>query len=126
MADHIGNSRFVAVGQQGVRIASADGGKTWGAEQVGKEGEVYRAVAFGNGRYVAVGSFGGKNAFASTADGAKWEVNQKDGQYKFYVRGIGFGGCGEEGKPAFLGIGGDPGSVGGSAPFVITSADGVN
>jgi len=109
---------FIAVGQQGVRITSPDG-KTWSHEQTGKEGEVYRAVAFGNGRYVAVGTFGGKNIFASSADGQKWEMSSKDGKYSLYVRGLAFG------NKSFLGIGGDPGSVGGSAPFVMTTPDGV-
>lgn len=109
---------FVAVGQQGVRIISPDG-KTWLREQTGKEGEVYRAIAFGNGRYVAVGTFGGKNIFASSTDCQKWETSSKDGKYSLYVRGLGFG------NGAFLGIGGDPGSVGGSAPFVLTTPDGV-
>jgi photosystem II stability/assembly factor-like uncharacterized protein len=111
-------SLFIAVGEQGARITSADG-KKWSAEQTGKEGEVYRAVAFGNGRYVAVGTFGGKNIFASSADGQKWETSSKDGKYSMYVRGVGFG------KEAFLGIGGDPGAVGSSAPFVLTTPDGV-
>ena len=35
-----------------------------------------------------------------------------------YLRGIGFG------KDSFLGLGGDPGSVGDSKPFVMTSDDG--
>ena len=109
---------FVAAGHQGVRITSPDG-KTWSPEQTGKEGEVYRAVAFGNGRYVAAGTFGGKNIFASSPDGKKWETSSKDGKYSMYVRGLGFA------KDAFLAIGGDPGSVGGSAPFVLTTPDGV-
>jgi photosystem II stability/assembly factor-like uncharacterized protein len=117
---------FIAAGQQGARIASADGGKTWQPQQVGKEGEVYRAVAFGNGRFVAVGSFGGKNIIAATADGAKWDLTTKDGQYRFFIRGLGFGGnATPDAKGFFLGIGGDPGSVGGSAPFVVTSTDGA-
>jgi hypothetical protein len=119
-------SLFIAAGQQGARIASADGGKTWQPQQVGKEGEVYRAVAHGNGHFVAIGSFGGKNVIAATPDGAKWDVSYKDGQYRFFVRGLGFGGNPTpDAKGFFLGIGGDPGSVGGSAPFVITSADGA-
>jgi hypothetical protein len=109
---------FIAVGHQGVRITSPDG-KNWSSEQTGKEGEVYRAAAFGNGRYVAVGTFGGKNIFASSTDCLKWDMSSKDGKYSLYVRGLGFGNGG------FLGIGGDPGSVGGSAPFVLLTKDGV-
>jgi photosystem II stability/assembly factor-like uncharacterized protein len=111
-------SLFVAAGHEGVRISSPDG-NIWSREQTGKEGEVYRAVAFGNGRYVAVGTFGGKNIFASSRDCQKWDYSSKDGKYSLYVRGLGFA------KDAFLAIGGDPGSVGGSAPFVLTTTDGV-
>ena len=39
---------FVAVGHDGLRLTSDDG-KDWKPAQAGKEGEVYRAVAFGNG-----------------------------------------------------------------------------
>ena len=60
-------SRFIAVGHRGLRIASTDG-KAWTNLQTGKEGEVYRAVSHGNGRFAAVGSFGGSNIRASTAD----------------------------------------------------------
>lgn len=109
---------FVAVGHQGQRLVSDDGIE-WKNQQLGKEGELYRAVCFGNGRYVAVGTYGGQNIFASSADGATWETSQRDGKYKDYVRGLGFG------NGTFLAIGGDPGSVGSSSPFVVMSADGV-
>ena len=109
---------FVAVGQQGQRIVSTDGA-TWKDAQLGKEGEVYRAVAYGNGRYVAVGTFGGNNIFAVTTDGVTWQTGTKDGKYRDFIRGLGFGHGG------FLGIGGDPGTVGGSNPFVCTSDDGI-
>src|SRR3954463_4044869 len=97
--------RFAAVAQNGHRIVSADG-TDWTNLQSGKEGEIYRAVCHGNGRFVAVGTFGGNNIFAATRDGATWETGKKDGQYKNYFRGLGFG----NGK--FVAIGGDPGSVG--------------
>jgi hypothetical protein len=109
---------FVAVGHNGLRIAS-ENGTDWKHQQSGKEGETYRAAAFGNGRFVAVGSYGGGNIFASTRDGITWETRTKDGKYSKYVRGLGFG------NGQFLGIGGDPGSVGSSSPFVLRSADGV-
>src|SRR3954469_17204983 len=110
-------SLFAAVGQDGTRIVSRDG-VTWEYLATGKEGEVYRAVAFGNGRCVAVGTFGGKNILASSADGEKWESTSIDGKYKNYVRGLGFG------NKMFVAIGGDPGSVGASSPFVMLSDDG--
>src|SRR5687767_12819090 len=83
-------SIFVAAGHQGLRMIS-ENGADWAQIQIGKEGEYYRAVAFGNGRYVAAGTFGGQNVFSSTADGVKWETSFKDGQHKNYVRGLGFG-----------------------------------
>ncbi len=108
---------FVAVGQDGLRIVSDDG-VAWRDAQTGKEGQTYRALAFGNGRFVAVGSYGGENIFASTSDGVTWETGKKEAKYVNYLRGLGFDG------QQFLGIGGDPGSVGSSKPFVATSPDG--
>jgi len=109
---------FVAVGHQGQRLLSRDGGRKWEGLQLGKEGETYRAVAFGGGRCVAIGSYGGSNLFAVTTDGITWKTSTKDAQYSRYLLGLGYG------KDAFVGIGGDPGSVGGSQPFVMTTADG--
>lgn len=108
---------FAAVGHDGTRLVSPDG-VTWQHLATGKEGEVYRAVAFGNGRCVAVGTYGGKNLFASTADGQKWDLGDRDGKYKLYVRGLGFG------NKMFVAVGGDPVTVGASSAFVVTSADG--
>ena len=110
-------SLFVAVGHRGLRLVSADGIE-WTHAQAGKEGETYRAVAFGNGRFAAVGSYGGSNIFASTADGETWQIGTKDAKYVSYLRGIGFG------NKKFLGLGGDPGAVGESRPFVMTTEDG--
>ncbi len=108
---------FVAVGHHGLRLASTDGIE-WTHAQISKEGEVYRAVAFGNGRFAAVGSYGGSNIFASTGDGQMWESSTRDARYVTYLRGIGFG------KGEFIGLGGDPGAVGDSRPFVMTCKDG--
>lgn len=110
-------SRFVAVGHHGQRVVS-ENGRDWTNLQLGKEGEVYRDAAFGAGILVAVGNFGGSNLFASTRDGAAWKSSSKDGQYKFFLRAVAFGDGG------FIGIGGDPGAVGSSSPFVVRSADG--
>jgi hypothetical protein len=110
-------SLFVAVGHHGQRVVS-ENGADWKNLQLGKEGEVYRAVAFGAGVGVAVGNFGGSNLFAATRDGAAWDLSTRDGQYKYYLRAVTFGDGG------FVGIGGDPGAVGSSAPFVVQSADG--
>src|SRR5581483_5404136 len=44
---------FVAAGYQGQRIVSRNG-RDWTNHELGREGEVYRTVAFGKGRAVAV------------------------------------------------------------------------
>lgn len=109
---------FVAVGQYGQRAISDDG-VTWRDHQIGREGEVYRAVKFGNGRYVAAGTYGGKNSFAASPDGLTWQRTEKDGQYKLFVHGLGFG------KGTFVAVGGQPEIVGVCVPFVLPSVDGV-
>ncbi len=113
-----GAGRFVAVGHHGLRLVS-DNGTEWKHQALGREGETYRAVCFGNGRFVVVGSYGSGNLLASSRDGVKWEPGFKDGRYWQYVRGLGFGGG------TFLAIGGDPGAVGSSRPFTSESKDGV-
>ncbi len=108
---------FLAAGHNGLRATSADG-KTWSTPQLGKEGETYRTAAAGNGRVLAVGSFGGSNIFAASADGTAWKTAGKDAGYVRYVRGLAFG------NGVFLALGGDPGSVGNATPFAVLSADG--
>jgi photosystem II stability/assembly factor-like uncharacterized protein len=108
---------FIAVGHNGLRTSSPDG-STWEHVQTGKEGEVYRAAAFGAGRFAAVGSYGGDNLLARTTDGAEWETSKIEAKYVKYLRGLTFG------KDTFLALGGDPGAVGDSKPFVATSTDG--
>lgn len=118
--DHNHSTRglFVAVGHKGQRIISEDGAN-WTHLQTGKDGEVYRAVVGGNGRFVAIGSYGGQNIFAASADGVEWKLGQKDARYSVYLRSIGYG------ADKFLALGGDPGGVGDSKPFVMTTADGI-
>ncbi len=111
-------SLFVAVGQDGLRTVSADGEK-WTNKQTGKEGEVYRAAAVGNGVCVAVGSFGGENIMAASSDGIAWKTAKHEAKYVQYIRGLTFG------NGVFLGLGGDPGEVGSSKPFVFFSRDGL-
>jgi len=110
-------SLFIAVGHDGLRMASADG-VTWADRFTGKEGETYRSVCFGNGRAVAVGGYGGGNIFAATADGKTWKTQFADAKYVKYARGLGFG------KDQFVALGGDPGSVGSSSPFVLFTKTG--
>ncbi len=68
---------------------------------------------------MAVGSYGGGNITAVTRDGRTWKTGFQDAKYVKYVRGLAFG------NGTFLGLGGDPGSVGLSKPFVVLSADGA-
>jgi hypothetical protein len=110
---------FLAVGHDGLRMTSIDG-STWSNVKTGKEGEVYRAVCFGGGRFAAVGSYGGSNIFAGTRDGVNWELKTLDAKYFKYLRGIGYG------RGEFFAVGGDPGSVGSSSPLLVRSSDGVN
>lgn len=110
---------FVAVGHNGLRLSSRDG-VAWGKPTFGKEGEVYRGVCCGAGRFVTYGSYGGLNLFAATTDGEKWETATRDARYAHYVRGIGFG----EGR--FVALGGDPGAVGAAKAFSLTSTDGLD
>lgn len=107
---------FVAVGQDGLRLSSADG-SAWSHQQTGREGETYRAAAAGNGLAAAVGSYGGDNILAATADGKAWKTGKHEAKYVQYLRGLAFGDGG------FLGLGGDPGSVGSSKPFAMRSKD---
>ncbi len=111
-------SLFVGVGYNGLRITSTDG-QVWNPPMVGREGEIYRTVAFGNGRCVAAGSYGGSNLYASTPDGMTWKSLEKDAGYSRYIRGLLFA------QGSFFGLGGDGGSVGASRPFETHSPDGV-
>src|SRR5687768_16858613 len=81
---------FLAAGQNGARLTSPDG-LTWSPEQTGKEGEIYRGAAIGNNRLVAAGTFGGSNIFATSPDAKTWKTSTKDGQYKLFVRAVGYG-----------------------------------
>jgi hypothetical protein len=108
---------FVAVGHHGLRMVSPDGVR-WSAPQLGREGETYRQVAFGGGRCVAAGRFGGNNLFGVTGDGAAWKRLEKDARYARYVLGLTYA------RGAFLGLGGEPVTVGASQPFAVQSADG--
>jgi hypothetical protein len=109
---------FIAVGHRGTILLSEDGAK-WHDIEEGEEGETWRAAAFGNGRFVAVGSYGGVNITGSSTDGEDWQTAEKDAKYVTYIRGLAFG------NDLFLGMGGDPGAAGDSKPFTTTSTDGL-
>ncbi len=108
---------FIAVGQNGQRIIS-ENGVDWTHTEVGKEGETWRVITSGNGRFVAAGSYGGTNIFGTTTDGVTWEYSKHEGHYSRYVRGIVFN------SGNFIAIGGDPVSVGVAKPFALVCADG--
>ena len=109
---------FLAVGQDGARLTSADGA-TWSKPEFGKEGQILKAVAFAGGIALAAGSAGGDNLLATTTDGfASKTVTVKAG-YVNYIRGLGTFG------DRFLALGGDPGSVGNSRTFTMLSKDGL-
>ena len=110
-------SLFIAAGHQGQRIVS-ENGADWKHQALGKEGEVYRAAAAGNGVYVAVGTFGGNNILASTHDGENWKTLQKDGKYKYKLSSVGFG------DGLFVAVGGEPVTVGAQTGFVMHSKNG--
>ena len=81
---------FLAVGHQGQRIIS-ENGSDWSHLQLGKEGEVYKGAALGNGKLVAAGTYGTNNVLASSADGVAWKTFFKDGKYKLKLAGVCFG-----------------------------------
>lgn len=79
---------FVAVGYAGVRMVSRDGGKTWGDVKTsgggGDDSNLLRAVSFGNGLFVAVGS-----KIWTSADAVNWtERTNPAGQW---MGGLEFG-----------------------------------
>jgi len=108
---------FLACGHNGQHVVSDDG-ITWKNHVFGNEGAVYRAAAFGNGRMVCVGTFGGQNITAASTDGVNWKTGSSESKYKFHLAGVSFGNGG------FIAFGGDPVTVGVGEPFIITSNDG--
>ncbi len=109
---------FLAVGHNGLRLTSLDG-QAWSEPILGKEGEVYRGACYGAERFVAFGSYGGKNIFAASPAGKEWKTSEQDAKYARYVRGIAFSG------KQFVALGGDPGAVGAANAFELTSTDGL-
>lgn len=85
---------------------------------LGQDGEILRAAAVGNGRMVAVGTRGGDQVLTSSSDGTTWDRARRDGGYGGYLRALCFDGR------RFIGLGGDPGSVGAASPHVFFSPDG--
>lgn len=108
---------FVAVGHHGLRLLSEDGSE-WKHAQMTKEGDVYRFVRYGNGRFVTLGTYGGHNLFASSANAREWQSGSRDAKYAKFFTGLAYG------NQQFLALGGDATSVGHAAPYVLSSEDG--
>src|SRR6476660_5393221 len=104
---------FLAAGYHGLRSTSPDGRK-WSVPALGKDGEVFRAAAVGNGRLVAVGTHGGDQLLASSKGDGKWSVSKRPGGYGGYLRSLTFA------NGQFLALGGDPGAVGAAQPYLLT------
>ena len=94
---------FAAAGYTAARIVSDDG-KNWRNLIVGREGHVFRAMAFGLGRFVASGTIGGPGLHSTTTDGAVWRTigtpEAKDGGTG--IKGVAFG------NGQFIAFGGEP------------------
>ncbi len=109
---------FIAFGQQGLRMASADG-RNWSQPIVSKENYYFKGVEYAQGNYVAFATLGGKVAFFSSADGRGWEktseleVAREGGR----LHDIAYG------NDRFLVIGGN---MDGHWTSVMTSEDGKN
>src|SRR5437763_1392874 len=99
------NNLFVAVGLDGLRVASKDG-QTWTDAQTGKEGtdapetkaiDTLVDVAFGNGTFVGVGLHGLR---MKSDDGLKWTARQA-GEEGEHLNSVVFAG----GKFVAVGVG---------------------
>ena len=100
------------------RMSSTDG-IAWKQLQTGKDGEVYRAVCFGNNRFVALGTYGGDNLFSTTTDGATWQTATRK------CPTAATSAASDWGKDPFLAVGGDAGFGNYAQPCGTTSVDGV-
>lgn len=76
LAEFTKNGKFVAVGYNGYILTSMDG-ENWSAQQVGTN--IWSGIAYGNGRYVAVG-YSRKpyvGYITTSTDGINWTTPQK-------------------------------------------------
>lgn len=80
---------FVAAGEDCMRCFSRDG-LTWTNLILGKDGQIFSAVAFGNGRCVASAHFGGSDVTVSTEDGFTWQGTSYDAKYANYIETLTF------------------------------------
>lgn len=74
-----GNDQWICVGENGLKMSSVDGGATW-SDGVAMFGGDYRAVAFGEGVFVAVGdTLSGEGFVNTTRDGEEWSGERVGG-----------------------------------------------
>ncbi|GAA4430532.1 hypothetical protein [Bremerella cremea] len=104
---------FIAYGQQGLRIVSADG-RNWSEPITEKNNYYFRGCQFADGQFVAFATYGGKILFFASADGKSWEkLSEKDIDGRLHDIAYGNG--------RFLVIGGD---MDGHWSIAMTSSDG--
>ncbi len=105
---------FIAVGRDEARSLSDDG-RQWSKPEVGTELLMLKAVVFGNGKFVAVGSKGKDDYFQWSTDGKRWGQQHMDTGYGGRFHSVSFG------NNTFIAWGGkgSPGSV-----FLSYSEDG--
>ena len=111
---------FVAVGHNGLRIVSGDGarGRTHSSA---RKGEIYRTLCFAAGRCVAVAAPRRRQHLRRRRRTASPGKTGKTGTRTIPLTSAGL----RLRQGIFLALGGDPGAVGNSRPFVLRSADGV-
>ena len=98
---------FVMTYGKGFILYSNNGGKTWIANEIGVSNNTWSSVAYGNGKYVAVGDRG---YITASIDGQSWTSPKQVGTEDW--KGITYG----NGKYVIVSTGG----------YISTSADGVN
>ena len=64
--------KFIAFGQQGIRLASADG-RVWSEPVLEKEKYYIRVCGYAAGRYVACATYGSKWIMFTSEDGLAWK-----------------------------------------------------
>ncbi len=104
-----GDGLYIAVGEQGTILASADG-RAWNDRSAGGNDEI-RDVAYGAGRFVAVGQtvLGSMGFVLTSTDGASWTHADSGSRPSFNGTACGLG--------LFVGVG--------DAGAISTSPDGV-
>lgn len=88
LAEFVKNGKFMVAGDNGYILTSMDG-EYWSSQQVGSNH--WTGIAYGNGKYVAVGYFRGVGYMTTSTDGTNWTTpqvtklsitNSSDGSYR--------------------------------------------